>query len=256
MASLLRRWCSLEPNCTLFSLPTPAGQFVGASPELLVERTADHVRSRPLAGTTDRFPDADSTLPAGPARLGQGHRGAPLRGRRHLSGAWHHGARTSTCRTILSWSTCTTSPTWAPPSRAPCDTRPDASPPGALHLAALLHPTPAVGGVPSGPGPAPDRPAGGRPPRALCGPGRLCRRRRRRPVRRRHPGHDGGRPDGHADRRRRCRGRLGPETELRRDLAQIRRGVRRPGPRRPLHTAAPPIGWREYTSAVERRPSP
>jgi menaquinone-specific isochorismate synthase len=54
VADLLRRWHHLEPNCTVFSVPTPDGQFVGASPELLVERTGLRFRSRPLAGTTRR----------------------------------------------------------------------------------------------------------------------------------------------------------------------------------------------------------
>ena len=63
LSGLLRRWDALEPSGTLFSMPTPDGQFVGASPELLVERHGSHVRSRPLAGTTDRYPDAASALP-------------------------------------------------------------------------------------------------------------------------------------------------------------------------------------------------
>src|SRR5664280_1214818 len=61
---LLRRWSRLEPNCTIFSLPTAEGQFVGASPELLVERSGTDIHSRPLAGTTDRFRgDGGSALP-------------------------------------------------------------------------------------------------------------------------------------------------------------------------------------------------
>jgi len=61
---LLRRWSRLEPNCTVFSLPTPEGQFVGASPELLVERSGTEIHSRPLAGTTERFRgDGGSALP-------------------------------------------------------------------------------------------------------------------------------------------------------------------------------------------------
>ena len=44
-------------------MPTPRGQLVGASPELLVERTGTQVRSRPLAGTTDRTHGSTSVLP-------------------------------------------------------------------------------------------------------------------------------------------------------------------------------------------------
>lgn len=52
--ALLRRWGELEPDCTLFSLPGAGGQFVGASPELLVQRSGLRVRSHPLAGTSSR----------------------------------------------------------------------------------------------------------------------------------------------------------------------------------------------------------
>ena len=50
---LLRRWRDLEPGCAIFSMPTTAGQFVGASPELVVERLGRRIRSRPLAGTAE-----------------------------------------------------------------------------------------------------------------------------------------------------------------------------------------------------------
>lgn len=56
ISGLLRRWHDLEPDCTVFSMPGPDGQFVGASPELLVERSGLRVRCRPLAGTTFRRP--------------------------------------------------------------------------------------------------------------------------------------------------------------------------------------------------------
>jgi isochorismate synthase len=147
LAALLRRWRSLEPSGTLFSLPTPDGQVVGASPELLVERTGRHVRSRPLAGTTDRYPDASSPLPPElleSAKDTEEHRlvvdairdalapwcadlDVPDRPELvHLHNLTHLGTTIDgTLRT---------------------DSRRAA--PSALHLAALLHPTPAVGGVP------------------------------------------------------------------------------------------------------------
>ena len=147
VAGLLRRWSDLEPGCTLFSIPTPAGQFVGASPELLVERTGRRVRSRPLAGTTDRFHDAGSSLPQElleSAKDGEEHRlvvdavraelgpvttelSAPDRPELvHLHAITHLG--TSIDGTLRAG--------------------PGGSVPTALHLAARLHPTPAVGGVP------------------------------------------------------------------------------------------------------------
>ncbi len=54
---VLRRWSAREPACTIFSVPTGDGQFIGASPELLIERRGRRIRSRPLAGTTGRSPD-------------------------------------------------------------------------------------------------------------------------------------------------------------------------------------------------------
>ena len=61
----------------MFSVPTPDGQFVGASPELLVERTGPPVLSRPLAGTTDRVHAGAGLLPRellGSAKDAEEHR--------------------------------------------------------------------------------------------------------------------------------------------------------------------------------------
>jgi isochorismate synthase len=60
VSDLLSRWGRLEPNCVLFSMPTSGGQFVGASPELLVDRSGSDIRCRPLAGTTERFAETSS----------------------------------------------------------------------------------------------------------------------------------------------------------------------------------------------------
>jgi menaquinone-specific isochorismate synthase len=53
IGALLRRWRLLEPNCTVFAVPSTECLFMGASPELLVSRRGEAVVSRPLAGTTD-----------------------------------------------------------------------------------------------------------------------------------------------------------------------------------------------------------
>jgi isochorismate synthase len=150
VGSLLRRWCSLEPNCTLFSLPTTAGQFVGASPELLVERTADHVRSRPLAGTTDRFPDAGSMLP--PALLDSAKDTEEHRFVVDAIGQalepWCASLDVPDHPELVHLHNLTHLGTTVEGTLRHGDHRPL---PGALHLAALLHPTPAVGGVPRAP---------------------------------------------------------------------------------------------------------
>ena len=52
--ALLRRWHDVEPTATVFSIPVEGGQFLGASPELLVDRRGATVRCRPLAGTSSR----------------------------------------------------------------------------------------------------------------------------------------------------------------------------------------------------------
>jgi len=144
---LLRRWAVLEPACTVFSVPTPGGQFVGASPELLVERTGDRVRSRPLAGTAGRSPGPDGRDPEpllDSAKDAEEHRlvvqaigealapvttvlDVPDRPELvHLHAITHLG---TTVEGTLRGA-------------------PDGGPPSVLHLLARLHPTPAVGGVP------------------------------------------------------------------------------------------------------------
>ncbi|HVM08893.1 MAG TPA: isochorismate synthase [Acidimicrobiales bacterium] len=60
VVSVLERLHALYPSCTVFSVDG----FIGASPELLLERRGDRVRSHPLAGTFPRSgdPDADEVL--------------------------------------------------------------------------------------------------------------------------------------------------------------------------------------------------
>jgi menaquinone-specific isochorismate synthase len=146
---LLRRWHHLEPSCAVFALPTADGRFVGASPELLVDRSGSRVHSRPLAGTTDHLTGGpDSVLPRELLRSpkdGNEHRlvveaivaaltplcaelDIPSRPDLvHLHNLTHLG--TSVTGTLAR--------------------TPDGRLPSALHLVAALHPTPAVGGVPT-----------------------------------------------------------------------------------------------------------
>ena len=147
VGDLLRRWGALEPSCTLFSVPTPDGRFVGASPELLVERHGTTVTSRPLAGTTDRDHQAGSTLP--PALL------------ESAKDAEEHRLVVEAIReALLPWSERLEVPEHPELVHLHNIThlgtsiggtlrrRPDGTAPSALALVALLHPTPAVGGVP------------------------------------------------------------------------------------------------------------
>lgn len=56
VAAVLERLHALYPSCTVFSIDG----FIGASPELLLERRGDRVRTHPLAGTFPRSGDPDS----------------------------------------------------------------------------------------------------------------------------------------------------------------------------------------------------
>lgn len=59
---LLHRLRAVEPHCFTFAAPTPLCVLVGASPELLVSRRGDRVRSTPLAGTAPRAGDPDEDV--------------------------------------------------------------------------------------------------------------------------------------------------------------------------------------------------
>jgi menaquinone-specific isochorismate synthase len=147
VVALLHRWSALEPSCTLFSVPTPGGQFVGASPELLVERSGDQVCSRPLAGTTDRDHGAASALP--PALLDSAKDGEE---HRLVVDAIRSELDPVTVRLtvpdrpeLVHLHTITHLGTTVRGTLRPTA---DGNVPSALHLVARLHPTPAVGGVP------------------------------------------------------------------------------------------------------------
>jgi isochorismate synthase len=148
---LLRRWHALEPDCTIFSMPTPDGQFVGASPELLIERTGPQIRSQPLAGTAER--SVGIGVSALPAELLESEKDAAEHRlvvdaiENVLGPLCSQLSRPSNpqlvrLRSIVHLGT-PMSGTLAP--------RPDGSVPTALELVSALHPTPAVGGVPTSP---------------------------------------------------------------------------------------------------------
>ena len=81
-ADVLRRLRALYPSCITYSVDG----FVGASPELLISRNGDVVRSHPLAGTGPRSGDRDCGQAAARRAppLDQGARGTrSCRQRRH-----------------------------------------------------------------------------------------------------------------------------------------------------------------------------
>ncbi len=147
VAALLRRWHGLEPACTVFSLPAAGGRFVGASPELLVERRGARVVSRPLAGTSGR--PGDVAAPhhdlLGSSKDGLEHRlvvEAIASALAPACDALEVPARPDLVH-LHSMSHLGTAITGS--LRAGADGRR----PGALELVGALHPTPAVGGVPT-----------------------------------------------------------------------------------------------------------
>jgi menaquinone-specific isochorismate synthase len=141
-SDVVGRLRALYPSCTAFSVDG----FVGASPELLVSRRGAHVVSHPLAGTVARSgdPDADDRLAASLLRSTKDreeHRfvvdavAAALRPRcEHLD--------VPDRPTILSLRNVSHLGTHI-------EGRLLGDVPSALELALLLHPTPAVAGVPT-----------------------------------------------------------------------------------------------------------
>ncbi len=149
LPALLRRWQRLEPNVTIFSVPTDDGRFIGASPELLVERTGASVHSRPLAGTAGR--------PAGLGGPDGDLLGSP-------KDAVEHELVVEAIAAVLD-PLCSELQVPAGPElvqlhnlvhlgtsiRGTLADGPGGHVPTALELVGVLHPTPAVGGVPSAP---------------------------------------------------------------------------------------------------------
>ena len=139
---VLGRLRALYPSCMLFSVDG----FVGASPELLVARCGDQVRSQPMAGTIPRSgdPGVDARLAAGLLASSKDRR--------------EHAMVVDAVAAALS-PHCASLEVPAEPSIVPLRNvshlgsqltgrlRPGA--PSALGLATLLHPTPAVAGTPT-----------------------------------------------------------------------------------------------------------
>jgi menaquinone-specific isochorismate synthase len=132
-----------HPSCFAYA----AGDFVGASPELLVRRVGDEVSSQPMAGSAPR-----GVSPADDERLAAGLAGS-------AKDAEEHRLLVEAVLDALA-PVCVEPPTAGVAevvrlatvshlaTRVSGRLRPPA--PSALELAGLLHPTPAVGGLPRG----------------------------------------------------------------------------------------------------------
>jgi menaquinone-specific isochorismate synthase len=144
ISDALERLAALYPSCMLYSIEG----FLGASPELLVNRTAGTVESHPLAGTVARSGDlhGDELLVArlmGTPRIRQEHGVVVDAIAAALAGACTELSVPDTpsvmgLRNVSHLATHITG-----------RLDPDRPAPSALQLAALIHPTPAVGGRPT-----------------------------------------------------------------------------------------------------------
>jgi isochorismate synthase len=147
--ALLFRWRAMEPNCSVFSMPTPKGQFVGASPELLIERHGEQVLSRPLAGTTGLMSDADASEFRSSTKESLEHRLVAEAIGRALTPLCSEvdlppGPELVRLHNIIHLGTAIHGKLRRQPTPDG-----DGEVPTALDLVAALHPTPAVGGVPT-----------------------------------------------------------------------------------------------------------
>lgn len=147
VSEILGRLHALFPSCMVFHVEG----FLGASPELLVSRKGSAVRAHPLAGTIARSGDPDTDARLAASLLAS------------AKDRWEHSLvidamaellrplcdeldvpRTPTVLTLRNVSHLATLITGTLRSEHVHDR----SSPTALELAGLLHPTPAVGGVP------------------------------------------------------------------------------------------------------------
>ena len=139
--AVLRRLQADEPTCAVFAHRQAGGVFLGASPELLVRRRGDRVVSHPLAGTSAADDAAVVALVASTKEQAE-----------------HRTVAEAVADRLAAWCDELQVPKAPTPVRlhgvAHLGTRitgrlhqPAAD---ALTLAAALHPTPAVAGVPTG----------------------------------------------------------------------------------------------------------
>lgn len=151
--AVLERLLDARPGRHVFGMPLSASTggpyLLGASPELLVRRRGSYVASTPLAGSVPRVPDLDEDRARGEALQDSA---------KDL--AEHAHVVEAIVRTLEGCCVEVDAPT--APELVATDTLWHLATPirarltpgsclSALHLAQLLHPTPAVGGVPTGP---------------------------------------------------------------------------------------------------------
>ncbi len=152
-SDVLARLLALYPTCMVFRIDG----FLGASPELLIERYGGHVASHPLAGTIGRSGDlaTDEALIAGLLASPKERRehAYVIEGLVRTLGPVCDNLEVPDKPTVLELrnvshlaTRLSGTLTAAPHERA---AHPGLRVPSALELVALVHPTPAVGGTPT-----------------------------------------------------------------------------------------------------------
>jgi menaquinone-specific isochorismate synthase len=156
-SDVLSRLLALYPTCMVFRVDG----FLGASPELLIERRGAHVASHPLAGTIGRSGDlaTDEALIAGLLASPKERRehAYVVEGLRRTLGPVCESLDIPDKPTVLELrnvshlATRLSGVLSAVPDGPPGDepAHPGLAVPTALHLVARVHPTPAVGGTPT-----------------------------------------------------------------------------------------------------------
>lgn len=146
-AAVLRRLRAGEPSCAVFAHRRGGRAFLGASPELLVRRRGDLVVSHPLAGTAPRRPsDAAAVAGLATAKERAEHRAAAEAVAARLR-PWCRELHVPEEPGLVRLATVIHLGTRLQGRLAP---GPGGTVADALTLAAALHPTPAVAGVPTG----------------------------------------------------------------------------------------------------------
>jgi isochorismate synthase len=148
---LLAALMTTRPGRYVFTLPAPGEQtgatLLGASPELLVRRRGTLVEAMPLAGSVPRSSDPEEDERR---RVALGGSSKDLREHAHVVEdiTARLAERCSAVEAAAVPEVVGTDALWHLGTRVRATVEPGAPGTSALHLAQLVHPTPAVGGTP------------------------------------------------------------------------------------------------------------
>ncbi len=146
VASIAQRLRQREPNCTIYSMPTTDGRrYVGASPELLARREGATITCHPLAGTIalppNVAPDDYQNWLLGSTKNLHEHQ-VLVDDLVTTLASYYDDINADSTPSIVTLRTVAHLGTWINGHTS------SDSPPDALAILRLLHPTAAVGGIP------------------------------------------------------------------------------------------------------------